>query len=176
MSALSTRVERGDLALARPLVERGAAFLDLLYQPGFERLVIHKLDFEDAAGLRWFLGRGVDVNDDCCLHHAIARGRGLTIIRMLLDAGADVKLPSTRCDAGRRPLALAARCGHLAAHDLLASRGATATSIRSTSRCSPSPAANRCAYPRRCRRQRAIRPATTTAGSSASSRCWGEPT
>ena len=67
-SELFDAVERGDLALARMLVERGAAtdedafyhaceqsdtaFLDLLYQPGFERLVVHKLDFEDAAGLR----------------------------------------------------------------------------------------------------------------------------
>jgi ankyrin repeat protein len=45
---------------------------------------------------------------------------------MLLDAGADVNLPWDRWDVGRRPLALAARCGHLAAYDLLAARGATA--------------------------------------------------
>ena len=44
----------------------------------------------------------------------------------LLDAGADVDLPWSRWDAGRRPLALAARSGHLAAYELLASRGATA--------------------------------------------------
>jgi hypothetical protein len=141
-SALFDTVERGDLPLARLLVERGAtsdedafyhaceqantAFLDLLYQPGFEALVLHKLDFEDPAGLRWFLEHGVDVNALCCLHHAIARGRGLGIITMLLDAGADPNLPWTRWDLGRRPLALAARCGHLAAYQLLASRGATA--------------------------------------------------
>jgi ankyrin repeat protein len=142
MSALFAAVERGDLTLARLLVERGATpdedafyhaceqsdtgFLDLLYQPGFERLVAHKLDFEDAAGLRWFLDQGVDVNATYGLHHAIARGRGLGIITMLLDAGADVNLPWDRWDVGRRPLALAARCGHLAAYDLLAARGATA--------------------------------------------------
>jgi len=45
---------------------------------------------------------------------------------MLIDAGADVNLPWDRWDVGRRPLALAARCRHLAAYDLLASRGATA--------------------------------------------------
>ncbi len=45
---------------------------------------------------------------------------------MLLDAGADLDLPWTRWDVGRRPLALAARCGHLAAYQLLASHGATA--------------------------------------------------
>ncbi|MPZ60328.1 MAG: hypothetical protein GEU93_03335, partial [Propionibacteriales bacterium] len=66
------------------------------------------------------------VNTHCCLHHAIGRGRGLPIIEMLLDAGADVNRPWDRWDVGRRPLALAARCGHLAAYELLASRGATA--------------------------------------------------
>jgi ankyrin repeat protein len=35
-------------------------------------------------------------------------------------------LPWDRWDVGRRPLALAARCGHLAAFELLASHGATA--------------------------------------------------
>jgi hypothetical protein len=142
MSALFDAVERGDLPLAGLLVERGAtsdedafyhaceqadtAFLDLLYQPGYETLVLHKLDFEDAAGLQWFLDHGVDVNAVCCLHHAIARGRGLGVITMLLDAGADPNLPWTRWDVGRRPLALAARCGHLAAYELLAARGAAA--------------------------------------------------
>jgi ankyrin repeat protein len=99
----------------------------MLHEPGFEGMVNHKLDFEDAAGLRWFLTRGVDVNAHRCLHHAISRGRGLTIITMLLDAGADIDAPWDRWDVGRRPLALAARCGHLAAYDLLRSRGATAT-------------------------------------------------
>jgi len=141
-TALFDAVERRDLPLARLLTDRGAssdedafyhaceqantAFLDLLHRPGFQRLVNHKLDFEDATGLRWFLDRDVDVNAHRCLHHAISRGRGLTIIEMLLHAGADVNLPWDRWDVGRRPLALAARCGHLAAYDLLATRGATA--------------------------------------------------
>jgi len=142
MTALFDAVERRDLELARLLVERGAerdedtfyhaceqgntAFLDLLYAPGLEQLVNHKLDFEDPAGLQWFLDRGVDVDRHCCLHHAIARGRGLSILTMLLDAGADPNLPWDRWDVGRRPLALAARCRHLAAYELLAARGATA--------------------------------------------------
>jgi hypothetical protein len=144
MSALYDAVERRDLALVRLLLQRGAtpdedafyhaceqgdtAFLDLLYEPGLldASMVNHKLDFEDAAGLRWFLDRGVDVNAHRCLHHAISRGRGLPIIAMLLDAGADIDLPWDRWDVGRRPLALAARCGHLAAYELLLSRGATA--------------------------------------------------
>lgn len=48
-----------------------------------------ELDFEDAAGLRWFLDHGVDVNANRCLHHAISRGRRLAVITMLLEAGAD---------------------------------------------------------------------------------------
>jgi ankyrin repeat protein len=142
MSALFAAVERSDLELVRLLLEHGAtrdedafyhaceqsntALLDALHEAGFENLVNHKLDFEDAAGLQWFLDHGVDVNANGCLHHAITRGRGLTILTMLLDAGADPNLPWDRWDTGRRPLALAARCGHLAAYELLRSRGATA--------------------------------------------------
>jgi len=119
MSALFAAVERHDLALTRLLLEHGAskdedafshaceqfdrAFLDLLYRPGVEGVVLHKLDFEDLAGLQWFLDRGVDVDAHCCLHHAIARGRGLPIITTLIDAGADVNRPWDRWDVGRRP-------------------------------------------------------------------------
>lgn len=139
-SALFEAVERDDLALVRLLLDRGAnpdedafyhaceqgdvAFLDVLYRPRFEDLVNHKLDFEDAAGLRWFLERGVDVEAHGCLHWAIGRGRGIEILTMLIDAGADVDAPHP--DLGHRPLAVAARCGHLAAYDLLTARGATA--------------------------------------------------
>jgi hypothetical protein len=142
MTALYDAVERSDLQLTRLLIEHGAereedafyhaceqgdtAFLDLLHAPGLEDQVNHKLDFEDAAGVRWFLDKGVDVNANRCLHHALARGRGVGILGMLLDAGADPNLPWDRWDVGRRPLALAARCGHLAAYELLAARGATA--------------------------------------------------
>jgi ankyrin repeat protein len=142
MTALYSAVERRDLELAELLLDHGAerdddafyhaceqgdtAFLDLLYEPGHETMVNHKLDFEDAAGLQWFLDRGIDVNAHRCMHHAIARGRGVGILTMLLDAGADPNLPWDRWDPGRLPLALAARCGHLAAYELLAARGATA--------------------------------------------------
>ncbi|MEJ3656300.1 ankyrin repeat domain-containing protein [Actinomycetes bacterium KLBMP 9759] len=141
-TALFDAVERADAGLVRLLVERGATkdedafyhaceqsdlvMLDLLWVPGHERLVNHKLDFEDEAGLRWFLARGVDVNAEFALHHAIVRGRGRGILTMLLDAGADMNLPWCRWDVGRRPLALAARAGHLDAYELLAARGAEA--------------------------------------------------
>lgn len=137
-TAVFDAVERHDLALVRLLLDRGAVkdedafyhaceqwdttLLDLLYEPGYERLVNHKLDFEDAAGLRWFLDRGADVNASGCLHWAIGRGRGPAILAVLLAAGADVNL----VEDGRKPLAVAARCGHLAAYELLASHGATA--------------------------------------------------
>lgn len=138
-SALFDAVERRDLALIRLLLRRGAtsdedafyyacepgvAYLDALYRPGFEKLVIRMLDFESAAGLRWFLEHGADVDAHGCLHWAIGRGRGETILRMLFEAGADVNQPHPR--TGARPLAFAARCGHLVAYDLLTERGATA--------------------------------------------------
>ena len=110
-----------------PASSPDTGYLDALYAPGFERTLRHKLDFEDAAGLRWFLAHGVDVNEQRGLHWAIARGRGLPILRLLLDAGADVDLPQgAGDDPARRPLALAARCGHLAAHQLLLEHGARA--------------------------------------------------
>ncbi len=140
MTTLFLATGKHDLSLVRMLLAAGAApdedafyhaceqsdraYLDALYQPGFETSVIHKLDFEDAAGLRWFLERGVDVNALGCLHWAIGRGRGVGVLQLLLDAGADVNQPHPRL--GVRPLAVAARCGHLAAFDLLAARGATA--------------------------------------------------
>jgi ankyrin repeat protein len=142
MSALFDAVEREDVVLVRMLIERGATrdedafyhaceygnieLLDLLYAPGHEKCVLHKLDFEDIAGIRWFVDRGVDVDAHCCLHHAIARGRSTAIIELLIDAGTDVNRPWDRWDVGRRPLALAARCGHLAAYELLQRRGAHA--------------------------------------------------
>jgi hypothetical protein len=142
MSAVYDAVERRDVQLLKLLLERGAAkdedafyhaceqsdtaFLELVFEPGLESMINHKLDFEDLPGVRWFLERGADVNANHCLHHAICRGRGLTILAMLLDAGADVNRPWDRWDVGRRPLALAARCGHLAAYELLESRGASA--------------------------------------------------
>jgi Ankyrin repeats (many copies)/Ankyrin repeats (3 copies) len=120
-----SRAERED-AFYHACEQSDTAVLERLYEPGFESMINHKLDFEEVEGVRWFLERGADVNADFCLHHAICRGRGLTIITMLLDAGADVNRPWDRWDRGRRPLALAARCGHLAAYELLESRGASA--------------------------------------------------
>lgn len=131
-------VERADLALLTLLVDRGAepdddafyhacerggsGFLEILYQPGFEEMINHKLDFEDEEGLRWFLERGPDLNALGCLHWAIGRGRGVDTLQLLLDHGADPNLPHPAL--GLRPLEAAARAGHLAAYELLAALGA----------------------------------------------------
>lgn len=142
LTACYYAVERGNLALLRLLVDGGArpadeddafyhaceqsdpAFLDLLYASGFESMFNHKLDFEDAVGVQWFLDRGVDVDEHGSLHWAIGRGRGTEILRQLIDAGADIDLPHP--DVGFRPLEAAARCGHLAAYELLEELGASA--------------------------------------------------
>ncbi len=143
LTACYFAVERQDLSLLRLIVESGAvladeddafyhaceqgdpAVLDLLYVPGFESMFNHKLDFEDAPGVRWFLERGVDVNAHASLHWAIGRGRGTEILRLLIDAGADINLPHP--EVGAVPLEAAARCGHLAAYELLENLGASAT-------------------------------------------------
>jgi ankyrin repeat protein len=140
--AIRSAVDRDDAALVELLIQHGAerdddaiyhacehggtALLEALWKPGAEAYVGHKVDFEDLEGFRWFIERGADVNDHCCLHHAIARGRSVRFIEAILGAGADVDRPWTYWDVGRRPLALAARSGHLAAYELLESLGATA--------------------------------------------------
>lgn len=132
-------VERSDLSLLRLLLQHGAPrdddafyhacerggtdFLDPLYQPGYEDMLNHQLDFEDEAGIRWFLDHGADVNALGSLHWAIGRGRSVDVLRLLLAAGADPDLPHP--DVGTLPLQAAARCGHLAAYELLRGLGAT---------------------------------------------------
>jgi len=140
--AVRSAVDRDDVALIELLVRRGAerdedamyhacehgsaAMLEALWKPGADENVNHTIDFEHLDGLRFFLAKGADVNERCCLHHAIARGRGLPIIEAILDAGADLQQPWAFWDVGRLPLALAARSGHLAAYELLEERGAIA--------------------------------------------------
>jgi len=117
-------VESREDAFYHACEQGDVAQLEALYQPGFEDMINHKLDFEDAAGVRWFLDRGADVDAQASLHWAIGRGRGVAILRLLLEAGADVDLEHPQ--ARVRPLEAAALSAHLAAYDLLVAAGATA--------------------------------------------------
>ena len=106
--AIRSAVDRDDVALVELLIEHGAerdddaiyhacehgstAMLEALWKPGADAFVGHKLDFEDLRGLRLFVDRGVDVNERCCLHHAIARGRSLAIIELILNRHAQGRL------------------------------------------------------------------------------------
>ncbi|WP_200948079.1 hypothetical protein [Nocardioides sp. Soil774] len=83
-------VERQDVSLLQLLLQRGAepdddafyhacerggsAFLELLYRPGYENMLAHKLDFEDEVGLAWFLTRDPDLDALGALHWAIGPG------------------------------------------------------------------------------------------------------
>lgn len=90
----------------------------------------HKMDMEDPEGLRLFIEHGADVNAEIGggvfkgfrpLHFALFRNRSLTVLRILLDAGADPNLPATN---GHTPLTLALRLGKREAVDLLTEGGA----------------------------------------------------
>lgn len=76
-------------------------------------MVNHKLDFEDPAGPRCFLDRGVDVDTNRACRHQPRRGDDH---HMLRETGTDMNLPWDRWGSRRRPLALAARWAHLAAY------------------------------------------------------------
>jgi ankyrin repeat protein len=60
-------------------------------------MLIRKHDWHDEQGVKWLLGRNLDVNAKrergwIPLHHAIQRGNNLAIIQLLLDHGADPSL------------------------------------------------------------------------------------
>ncbi len=112
-----------DLTCLRLLMERGVAEPAKAY--GLKR----KLDYEDVAGVRFFLENGADPNvkhpnvvfGGSALHHAIDRWRSLEIIRLLVDFGADV---NQACDQGVTPYSLAMRLGRLKTAKFLEENGA----------------------------------------------------
>lgn len=60
-------------------------------------MLIRKLDWHDADGVKWLLGLGIDLNQQrerggLPLHHAIDRGNDIAIIKLLLDHGANPTL------------------------------------------------------------------------------------
>ena len=130
--------------------------LDALWKPGAEHYVGHKVDFEDLDGLRWFIARGADMNERCCLHHAIARGRSVRFIE------ADPRRGRRRRSAvdvlGRRPAAArprgalraprGVRAARVARRDGRARRGRRGRPRRGTRRVRRAPA-----RPAACARQ-----------------------
>ncbi len=88
-----------------------------------------KLDFEHPAGVQLFLQFGADPNfttpwgeHQTRLHGAIVRGRSLQIIRMLLNAGANL---TAKVQSGRTPYAWAIRWGRTDVAELLLESGAS---------------------------------------------------
>lgn len=86
--------------------------------------LIRKLDWEDPEGIRWMMTQGVSPNTvwkpdlDPALHRAIRRGRSLDVIRILVDAGADLRSHDRE---GLTPYRLAIRLGRRDAAEYLAS-------------------------------------------------------
>ncbi|WP_164545450.1 ankyrin repeat domain-containing protein [Paenibacillus albus] len=106
--------------------------LELLYQYGGDigatpAIFFHKLDFEDEAGVKWFLEHGAGPNQVFCdygttLHWAVYRGRSASIIELLLNYGVDVN--ALRPD-GKTAYMLAVRYGLTEIADLLSKHGAS---------------------------------------------------
>ncbi len=101
----------------------------------------HPLCASATLGMAWLLTHGADPNErsdlarqsngmpgtgETPLHRLVQHGRGVDVLRLLVDHGADINLP--RHD-GRTPLSLAIRTGNTAAADYLAAVGADATAL-----------------------------------------------
>jgi ankyrin repeat protein len=122
--------ERPDTDGLELLVAHGVRPADLSY------CLLHKIDFQDEAGIRWFLDHGADPNarhprsGESSLHWAIKRASSRRVIELLLERGAD---PDARTLAGQTayptvlgstPLDVARRLGREDVVELLRSRGA----------------------------------------------------
>jgi ankyrin repeat protein len=114
--------EFDDLRCLRAILQRGPRPDNISY------CLARKLDFEDLAGARLYLKHGADPNfrfgfppRNTRLHHAVIRGRGPAIIKLLLDHGADV---NARNDLGFTAYQLARLLGHTKVAELLLRSGA----------------------------------------------------
>ena len=185
---IRSAVDRDDAALIELLVEHGAERDEDAHLPRVRarrrrqcrgalearrraRTWVTSSTSRTSKGYAWFLDRGVDVNERCCLHHAIARGRSPAIIELILD-GRGRRRPAVEL-LGRRPQAACACRALWSSRRLRAARVARRDGRPRRGRhrpCSPWPAVSRSP----CRAPGRLRSATptprTTAGSSASSR------
>lgn len=113
-------VEHEGLECAALLFEHG------LDANGRSMALLHRLDWDDLAGIKRLLDLGADPNHTspygkAALHQAILRSRKLAFFELLLERGAD---PNVRNASGRTAYALAARVGRHDAMDLFGRRGA----------------------------------------------------
>lgn len=105
--------------------------LDLLHAYGADvnatPALFRKLDYDDEAGVGWFLEHGADLTRtlgeqrNTPLHWAVYRGRSLPIIELLLKHGAEV---NARRSDGKTAYVLAVRFGEASTADLLLRHGA----------------------------------------------------
>lgn len=106
--------------------------LDLLAEYGADvnitPALFRNLDFDDEAGVQWFLEHGVDPNltlgdlKNSLLHWAVYRGRSLSIIERLLKHNVPV---NARRNDGKTAYMLAVRFGQTQAAQLLLQYGAS---------------------------------------------------
>jgi ankyrin repeat protein len=113
-----------DNAAMMILVESGK-----LAPVGIMTMLLRKLDWTDYEGAAWLLAHGADPNGSShwgkgALHHALGRDNPLKFFELLMDHGADPRLPTKD---GATAFALAARAGRADVLALFERRGFTAT-------------------------------------------------
>jgi len=113
--------EFSDLACMKLLFQYGVS------QKAKDYCLRRQLDFENVGGTRLFLDSGANPNAGAdkghgtALHHAILRGRGLEVIRLLVERGGDLM---ARDKDGKTPFAFATRLGRVETASFLAEQGA----------------------------------------------------
>lgn len=111
--------EHPDLTCLKMLLENGAV-------PAGSNALKHMLDYESVEGVQRLLAAGADPNEvnagaETALHWAVWRGRSATVVKLLLDGGANAE---ARRHDGRTAYALAIVSGQTETAVLLKERGA----------------------------------------------------